>query len=267
MCGLTGILLRPGRRSPETWRKIIDIHTTSFIFNEERGREASGLAVIQGDGQYRIFKQPVEASDLVEMKGYQETISTIGDQTVCILGHTRMPTKGSRWHNVNNHPIQAGNVIGVHNGMISNDDYLFSLRNMPRAGEVDSEVIFRLLNTADPLKWNGRYLSKVQREVNCLDGTFATLSVDIRYPGRLLVLKHLRPLCIHYEEDWQALFFSSRYIFLRKAFGRQVITEALDSGFGFVFDAWQLPQNGNQPVQTFEIKGGQRMTPTQEVET
>ena len=69
----------------------------------------------------------------------------------------------------------------------------------------------------------------------------------------MVVLKHLRPLCLHYEERWQALFFSSRYIFLRKAFGRSVITEALDSGKGYYFDAAQLPDYGNRPIFTFDI--------------
>jgi glucosamine 6-phosphate synthetase-like amidotransferase/phosphosugar isomerase protein len=254
MCGLTGVLLYPARRSAETWRKIIEIHTANLSFNEERGREASGVAVVQADGRHRVFKQPVEATELVEMEGYREAMDTIGDQTVCILGHTRMPTKGSRWHNVNNHPIEAEHVIGVHNGMISNDDRLFARRKLPRVGEVDSEVIFRLLDTVDPLRWNGRYCRLVREQVDLLEGTFSTLSVDVRRPGRLLALKYLRPLCLHYEEPWQALFFSSRYLFLRKAFGRQVITEALDSGYGFIFDASALPEKGNRPLQKFAIR-------------
>jgi len=253
MCGLTGVLLSPTHRSPETWRDIVDIATSNLIFNEERGREASGIATIQANGSHHIFKQPVEASSLVQMPDYQRIMSSLGDQTVGILGHTRMPTKGSRWHNVNNHPIQAGHVIGIHNGVITNDDRLFSQRRLSRTGEVDSEIIFRLLDTVDPLRLNGRYVRHTKEQIHLLRGTFATLSIDLREPHRLLVLKHLRPLCIHYEEKWQALFFSSRYIFLRKAFGRSVITEALDSGYGFYFDARDLPQRGNQPVHTFEI--------------
>lgn len=236
------------------WREILEIHTANFVFNEARGREASGLAVIQEDGTYRIFKQPVEASDLVGMEGYQETLAMVNDRTVCVLGHTRMPTKGSRWRNVNNHPIQAGQVIGIHNGIIANDDQLFVDRRLPRNGEVDSEIIFQLVNSVDPAQWNGRYLQKIQGVVDNLEGTFATLSMDLRNPGRLLVLKHLRPLCIHYEEEWQALFFSSRYIFLRKAFGRQVISEALDSGYGYIYNAQELHRMGNQPLERFEIQ-------------
>lgn len=253
MCGLTGVLLYPAHRSAEEWREIANIATTNLLANEERGREAAGVAVIQADGRCRIFKQPTPASEMIAMAGYQRLLSTVGDDTVCILGHTRMPTKGSRWHNVNNHPVTAGHVVGVHNGVITNDDTLFARLSLPRAGEVDSEIIFRLQDTVNPQRYNGRYSALVREKVNLLEGTFATLSVDLRKPTGLLALKQLQPLCLHYEEAWQALFFSSRYLFLRRAFGRSVITEALKSGRGFYFDAHQLPQNGNRPVSCFDI--------------
>ncbi|MEA3339876.1 MAG: hypothetical protein U9R15_07910 [Chloroflexota bacterium] len=253
MCGLAGVLLYPTRRSPEEWRAITNIATTNLLANEERGREATGVAVIQTNGRGRVFKQPVPASELVEIKNYQRLLSTVGDDTVCILGHTRMPTKGSRWRNVNNHPVTADHVIGVHNGTISNDDALFARLNLPRTGEVDSEIIFRLQDTVNPQRHNGQYSALVQEKVNLLEGTFATLSVDLRRPTGLLILKQLQPLCLHYEPELEALFFSSRYVFLRQAFGRSVITEALESRHGFYFDARQLPQNGIRPVSCFDI--------------
>jgi len=253
MCGLTGVLLYPTQRSAEEWREIVAVVTANLVYNEERGREAAGVAVIQAGGHCYTFKQPVPASELVEMEGYRRALSAIGDDTVCILGHTRMPTKGSRWHNVNNHPLVAGHVVGVHNGVIANDDRIFARTGLPRVGEVDSEVIFQLQDTVNPLQCNGRYAALLQERVSLLEGTFATLSVDLRRPAGLLVLKHLQPLCLHYEQEWQALFFSSRYVFLRQAFGRSVITEALESGRGFYFDAQQLPQNGTRPVFSFDI--------------
>ena len=253
MCGLTGVLLYPTRRSAEEWREITNIATNNLLANEERGREATGVAVIQADGCCQIFKQPAPASELVKMAGYRQALAAVGDDTVCILGHTRMPTKGSVWRNVNNHPLLAGHVVGVHNGVISNDDALFAQLKLPRAGEVDSEIIFRLQDTVDPRRYNGRYPALAQERVNLLQGRFATLSVDLRRPAGLLVLKQLQPLCLHYEEAWQALFFSSRYIFLRRAFGRSVIAEALESGRGFYFDARHLPQRGNRPVISFAI--------------
>ncbi len=256
MCGLVGALLTPRERSPQVWRTLCEITTANLLENEERGREATGLAVIQRDGRHRIFKQPVTASKLVEMPGYAEVLNTIGPETVCILGHTRWPTKGSRWQNVNNHPLEAQYVVGVHNGQIQNDDQLFAALNLPRAGQVDSEIIFRLQDSLDPVRSNGQYYDALRQRIDLLEGRFATLSVDLRKPTQLLALKHLRPLCLHYEAPLQTLFFSSRYIFLRRAFGRAVITEALDSGFGFSFDAQRLPELGSHPTQHFTLAPG-----------
>ncbi len=258
MCGLAGVLLYPTQRSEAEWAELREVFTRMLVFNEERGREAAGVAAIQINGDYSLFKQPLPASELIKMDGYHRVIESIGDGTTCILGHTRMPTKGSRWNNANNHPLLAGHVIGIHNGVINNDDELFARFRLPRAGEVDSEIIFRLLDTLNPTgSLNGTYLAAVRDKVRLLEGTFATLSVDLRKPTGLFVTKNLMPLCLHYEERLKALFFSSRYLFLRRAFGRSVITEALESGQGFYFEAERLIEKRQEPIQTFPLTNGQ----------
>ena len=69
----------------------------------------------------------------------------------------------------------------------------------------------------------------------------------------LLVLKRGNPLCLHYEPSLKALFFSSRYLFLRKAFGRAVITEALSNETAYLFDALRLPVLGKQPIRSIPL--------------
>ncbi|HEY76689.1 MAG TPA: hypothetical protein G4O00_11010 [Thermoflexia bacterium] len=187
---------------------------------------------------------------------YRRLLSTVNDETVCILGHTRMPTKGDPLRNVNNHPLRTEHVVGIHNGVISNDDELFARLGLPRAGEVDSEIAFRLLDTVDPIQSDGRYPKLLEETTRLLEGTYAILAVDLRRPTGLLAMKRLRPLCLHYEPAWKALFFSSRYLFLRRAFGRAVVTEALESGYGYYFDALRLPELGNRPVFTFPLPDG-----------
>ncbi|MBU0494957.1 MAG: hypothetical protein KKB13_24195 [Chloroflexi bacterium] len=58
---------------------------------------------------------------------------------------------------------------------------------------------------------------------------------------------------LEYEPALQALFFSSRYLFLRQAFGHSVITEALDPGQAHLFDAELLPQNGTRSVSSIPL--------------
>jgi glucosamine 6-phosphate synthetase-like amidotransferase/phosphosugar isomerase protein len=254
MCGLAGVLLFPTERPATEWQEIRDCFTQTLIFNEERGRQASGVTLIQRDGAFRLLKQPLPASELVETEPYRAILAAVGPETTCLLGHTRWPTKGSRWDNANNHPLLAGRVLGIHNGHIHNDDALFARLGLPRQGQVDSEIIFRLLDTLSPLNLNGTYLAAVRRQTALLQGRFTTLSVDLRHPGRLLTLKYEQPLCVHYHAPWRALIFSSRYLFLRKAFGRAVITEALPSRRAYLFDAERLPELDKQAVDSLPLE-------------
>jgi glucosamine 6-phosphate synthetase-like amidotransferase/phosphosugar isomerase protein len=248
MCGLVGLLLHPGPRPAGAWEEIRAAVTANLLANEERGREAAGVVVVQEDGSYHLFKQPVPASALVRMPGYGEALRAIGPHTTCVLGHTRLPTKGSRWHNANNHPLLAGHVVGVHNGYIDNDDALFEELQLPRTAEVDSEVIFRLQDRVEPLGANGSYLPRLSERLALLEGRFTTLSVDTRAPGRLVVLKVRNPLSLHYEPTLRALLFSSRYVYLRKTFGPVVAGQMLSDQHAYAFDAGSLPRLGSEPA-------------------
>jgi glucosamine 6-phosphate synthetase-like amidotransferase/phosphosugar isomerase protein len=254
MCGIAAILLNPQERSTKDWQAIRSVFTQNLLSNEARGRAATGLALLCTDGRAMLFKRPLPPSQFVGLKEYRVLLNTIGSQTTLILGHTRMPTKGSPANNYNNHPLKAGPVFGVHNGHIENDDELFCRFSLPRQGEVDSEIIFRLLETVSPAALNGSYLSTIQPLLQLLKGQFTFLACDQRLPERLLVLKHNNPLCVHFHPEWNALIFSSRYIFLRQAFGRSLTAEALEHDRLMQFDARLIPQQGAQPVWSLKLE-------------
>lgn len=253
MCGIAAILLTPQERPAEMWQEIKDCLTQNLLFNEDRGRKATGLAVIQTDGQMALSKMPLEATEFVKTPHYKNLLATVGPQTTLLLGHTRHPTKGDPASNDNNHPLLAGPICGIHNGEIDNDDALFASCGCPRRGQVDSEVIFRLLEPLSPLQLNGSYLTAVRSQLQRLEGSFTFLACDRRASDRLLVVRHQRPLAVHFHADWKALIFSSRYIFLRKQFGQAVLTETLAPDHLMLFEARTIPQLGHQPVATIAL--------------
>lgn len=254
MCGLVGILLYPAERSESDWMEIRRLFAETLVANEERGRDASGIAVVQRDGTFCLFKGPMPASELLRTKPARDVLEQVGSETVCLLGHTRYPTKGSPTNNDNNHPLVVGQILGIHNGVIRNDDDLFVLCHLPRQAEVDSEILFRLMDTVPPFLPEPEYLSQIKERLKSVNGTFATLSVNLRRPNTLIVTKSGSPLCLHYEPPLQALFFSSRYVFLRKAFGRSVVTEALEQGYIYAFAAERLPERGHTPSWALSLK-------------
>ncbi len=253
MCGIAAILLHPQERPPEMWREIRAIFRRNLVFNEARGQDATGLAVVNSDGQVKLFKAPLSASEFVDSPEFEAMLAGIRAETTLILGHTRRPTKGTPAFQENNHPLQAGPIFGVHNGHIDNDDALFEQSGYPRQGQVDSEIIFRLLEPISMQDLNGNYLKAAGRQIRRLQGRFAFLASDRRAPEKLLVVKHQNPLCLHFHAAWNALIFSSRYIFLRKAFGHAVVTEALPHDQLLLFDASRLPELGNQPANQCDL--------------
>src|ERR671936_317256 len=106
----------------------------------ERGADAVGYAHRAGPGEVSIHKQRSGASALLEQ------VSIPQDATE-VLVHVRDYTKGHPTIEANNHPIRHGRVVGIHNGIIVNDDELLAEHDCARSEPgmtVDSEAIFAL---------------------------------------------------------------------------------------------------------------------------
>lgn len=104
---------------------------------EKRGKDASGVAWHK-DGQTYTHKAAIKGTDFA--KQLDKDIGTTG------IVHTRWATLGSPKNNDNNHPIDVGGVIGVHNGHCLNHDALIKeCATYQRQAQVDSEAIFAMI--------------------------------------------------------------------------------------------------------------------------
>jgi glucosamine 6-phosphate synthetase-like amidotransferase/phosphosugar isomerase protein len=253
MCGIAAVFLHPQERKKSEWAAICELFTDNLVSNEQRGNEATGCAVVGRDGQVQLHKMPISASAFVTTPEYKSLLGSLDSTTTLVLGHTRLSTKGDPAFASNNHPLKAGPVCGVHNGEIDNADELFARYNLPRDGLVDSEIIFRFLETVPPERGSSEYLVVVRPLIHLLEGQFTFLACDTRRPDWLLVLKHNNPLFAHYQGDWKALVFSSRYIFLRKAFGNHGYADSLPSDMLLIFEAANLREAGYRPAAALQM--------------
>src|ERR1700746_2449138 len=107
----------------------------------DRGADAVGYAYRGGQEEYPVVtKQRTAASRLLE----RISVPAHADELII---HVRDYTKGHPSIPANNHPVRHGPIVGIHNGIILNDDELLappsSARCEPRM-TVDSEAIFAL---------------------------------------------------------------------------------------------------------------------------
>ena len=131
MCGIGAFQIMGGECDPRQVARVL------LRLLEVRGRDASGVAW-HDNGETYIQKAAIAGNVLARQ--LDESVGTTG------IVHTRWATQGSPKQEVNNHPIDASGVVGVHNGHCSNDDELIRMCDgYKRKGEVDSEAIFALI--------------------------------------------------------------------------------------------------------------------------
>jgi hypothetical protein len=105
-----------------------------------RGKDATGVATVDFKGRWKNRKKDVAADVFLASR------SGIGTNSQSVLIHTRAATQGRPENNLNNHPIVHGSIVGIHNGIVYNDDDLFKHFGWERNAQVDSEAIFAAIN-------------------------------------------------------------------------------------------------------------------------
>ena len=214
MCGIFGVVYY-GNSNHLVYFETLQLRDTlkSLLkLSEERGTDASGLCVVTNTMAH-IFKDKERGSKLKESPSLKEVLLEINTNQKfrCAFGHTRAQTKGTYLKNENNHPIIANNTIGVHNGMIFNDDALFTAYDddIEREGRVDSEIIFRLIDMC--ISDGKSIVSAVKKSSVQLNGSYACAFTNLRCPHYITLFKgsDYPSIHIHRIDSFDLLIFAS----------------------------------------------------------
>lgn len=148
MCGIFGIISTGKLRCTSSQaRGLIE---SFYVLSESRGKEAAGGALMLDD-RIEIVKAPVRGRDFLalrESKPIQEgLVRALGaGNPIVLIGHTRMVTNGGDHIHGNNQPVIKSGLVAIHNGIIVNDQELWSrLSDEKREFEVDTEVLLALV--------------------------------------------------------------------------------------------------------------------------
>ena len=176
MCGIAGYSLHRSSSVPRTLAAQALLAAIA-----ERGADAVGYAHRGPATPLTLHKQRTGASALLDEV-------EIPAETTQALIHVRDYTKGHPTIAANNHPVRHGAVVGVHNGIIVNDEEIFERngfeRDAPRQ-TVDTEAILALAESTDSS-------AKALEE---LTGSMACAWVDERRPEALFAARGVgRPL-------------------------------------------------------------------------
>src|SRR5689334_5888473 len=102
MCGLAGLVLGERPRSAAELEHLTSLFTRLLVISRRRGPHATGVAWLNRDGEYRLFKRPLPAEEFVEHKLYPLVLAGVDNRTTVVLGHTCWRTRGDEQINRNN---------------------------------------------------------------------------------------------------------------------------------------------------------------------
>lgn len=191
MCGIAGYSVSAESRVDRTL-----VAQTLLAAISGRGADAVGYAYRGRDIRLAVHKQRSGASELLDVLELPPTARHA-------LVHVRDYTKGHPSVAANNHPVRHGCVVGIHNGIIANDEELFARYGFERdepGMTVDSEAIFAL---AEREQSRADALSE-------LYGSMAAAWFDERVPDVVFLARGIgRPLWIG-EGRHELVFASTR---------------------------------------------------------
>jgi amidophosphoribosyltransferase len=189
MCGIAGYSLEPGAGIART------LSAQALLTGiAERGADAVGYAHRSPGGPTVVHKRRAGASALLRELDVPQDASEV-------LIHVRDYTKGHPTIESNNHPVRHGEVVGIHNGVIVNDDEIFETHGFERDHPEMSVDTAAILALANAFGSRGETLEQLR-------GSMAAAWMDAREPGVVYVARGVgRPLWV--GSSPHGVFFAS----------------------------------------------------------
>ena len=224
MCGIVGALAfgKLSKKDEKIRQRLMRYLTTELVLEtEERGTDATGAAVLFTDGNYAGIKRGEESSKFLAKFGTsKERYGSLLEiwrkhdhPAKAFIGHCRKGTIGDKEDNENNHPIKIKNIIGVHNGVIRNDEEIQKHLGCKRDGKVDSELIFRMFDHFTNAGKEPFTMGMLEKITARLTGAFAVLAFNADNLNQFPMFRDGRPLEMIFIKDISLMIIVSELKF------------------------------------------------------
>jgi len=191
MCGHVGVAGKLEHKDEATVKRLL-------LFDYFRGPDSTGLAAVSGDAKTaKVVKMASHPIDLFDSKKFVDALS--GWNSSVFLGHNRLATKGVV-NGINAHPYHYGDIIGAHNGTLTQGswDALNALNG--EKSDVDSQAIFMAID-----KYG------IEEVVPLLQGAWALVWFDMAAKTLNFIKNKERPLWYAYDKEFKRVFWSSEW--------------------------------------------------------
>jgi glutamine---fructose-6-phosphate transaminase (isomerizing) len=154
MCGIFGVIAHSSKQLTHAFLKSTLFRLATL--SESRGKESSGFAsLIPSFGEIKVLRGAVPVSKTLktdQFRKFMECKPAAGNSSdtysnlFALMGHSRLVTNGSMLNDVNNQPVIKDGIVGIHNGIIVNDELIWTKNpSLRRDYEIDTEALIALV--------------------------------------------------------------------------------------------------------------------------
>lgn len=210
MCSISGYITKK-----EHFEFAKDKLVKMMVNGEIRGTDASGIAFTVGNNSLQYCKAPQAASEFVQEPIFSDLLNEY--KPAIAIAHNRAKTQGDQAINHNNHPIVTKTgLIMVHNGIISNDKELAKEFNLTLDGEVDSEIIVRMIEYYIMVKGFDT-MKAIRLMAEKVKGSMCIALLNTKEPRTLYVMRSTNPLALAYHKPTGTILFASTESIIEKS--------------------------------------------------
>lgn len=224
-------------------KNISPIYRYLALKNESRGKDSTGIGLIDLSGNSFIVKKTIPSTEFLNLEYVNNKLDVqINRETKTILGHTRAATTGAI-NFENSQPFIYKNIVGTHNGMIHNHAEVFDLKGLPAFTTCDSEAIFAVLSQAESLQEKAQAMSDLR-------GWLAIAFYDQNKKGSLYFARHNNNVSIRMTKNF--IFWSSSFAVmdeLERVFNLKLADVKLKDD-----SMLEITENGEFNYASFKIK-------------
>ena len=200
MCGIFGKVTRDKAKYSFVRSEIENLFKLSTL----RGKDSSGIC-IRDNNKGSIFKLPISAEKLIKHYNFNQFCNKALEESknqefISFMGQCRLMTNGSSIIEDYNLPTKFGEIIAVHNGIITNSIL-----------ENDSAFLFNKLNTLF-----SKENSIANSAIKMLKDLNGSLNIACQFEKNNKLLLATNNGSLYYYLDKDELVYASERIFLEK---------------------------------------------------
>lgn len=214
MCGLVGVMGKIDHKAERVFKELL-------VIDSIRGPHSTGVMFLPTFSDPTILKKAVDPWEFFQYRAFNDGLNKVNS---LLVGHNRWATTGDI-NNINAHPFECDNIIGVHNGTLVNQKLL----DDHKCFEVDSENIFHHMS-----------INGVEHTIQNLHGAFALAWYNKDDRTLNFIRNEERPLTLALTKDNKTIYWASERWMLEASLGRAGIEidvmDSLEVGQHLSFD-------------------------------